>query len=171
MSTGVVIWVTGDAGRLDEACRGVAAAARRSFAIVDVVRQDEVLARLCGSEKPDADLQALSVERTGWLCHLLEKHGGAGIARSGASRRGQRAGVRAMAGAMIEVLVRGELPAGLEPPDYPEVELEPGDGEEETARKVTAALAAIGVLGSAGHEYSSAEEAQVKDRLEKLGYL
>ena len=171
MRPGVLIWVIGSADRLAAAGAAIRAAVSDHVAFVDVISEDEIREHLCTHEKEGADVRALAAERTGWVCHLLERNGGAGIALSHGSKRAERDALRKKAGGMIEVLLKGALPAGLEPPYYPDVELDGTESEQDIRARIEAALKAIGLLDESSRRYDEDEERLVKERLEKLGYL
>jgi len=171
MKPGIVIWVLGRRERIDAAGAAVQAAVKDFFPFSIVLSEDDVKQNLCSGEPQGADVRALAARRTGWICRLLERSGGAAIALSEASRRDERDAVRKTAAAMIEVLVSGAGSPELEPPFYPEVEIAGGDGPEEIKAKVLQALKSIGLLDESSKQYDENEEKLVKDRLEKLGYL
>jgi hypothetical protein len=154
MRPGVVIWVLGSEEKLAAAGSMIRDALKDLFAAVEVFSQK------------DAD-----VEQLGRKCREVEGKGGAALALSHASKRQERDAFRKSGGGMIEVLLKGAVPPGLDPPFYPEMEIAEGDGEAEIKAGLMAALKAVGLLDESSKGYDEEEEKLVRERLEKLGYL
>jgi len=169
--SGYVVWLTGDRARMD----GIAEALRVGLAptapSVDVFTAEMVEDRLCSDEPRNADFRDIVVRRLGWLCSVLARNGCAAVAAAGSPHRAVRDEARRAAGSFLEVVVQGTMPDGYEAPHYPEVEALVGDTPAAVLEKVRAALAEHGFVAAGSNVYSSEEEARIKDRLEKLGYM
>lgn len=174
MNSGVIIWISGSkqAGmKVGEVARALCS---KYFYSADIIDEDVVREKLCSGEvQADANIRALTVDRTHYLAYLLERNGCGCVVICNCATRKERDEIRKKVTAMIEVYVRGQIPEGYEPPYYPDVEIEQDDGDELIADKILKALIRIGVVATGGSTdgYSSEEEQVVKDRLEKLGYL
>ncbi len=169
---GYVVWLTGDRGRMEAIAGPLRQALAGTARSVDAIAAETVEEKLCSVEPRGPDFGDLVLRRLGWLCRLLARNGCAVVALAASPGRAVRDDVRRMTGGrMIEVLVHGDLPAGYEPPHYPEAEWKTGEAAADAIRRIRAALADAGLLGAAANVYSAEEEARIKDRLEKLGYL
>lgn len=170
--SGYVVWLTGDRSRMDALAETLRSALGQAVPSIDVFTEEMVEQKLCAVESRGVDFGDVVVRRLGWLGHLLARNGCAVVAVSVSGRREIRDEIRAMAGGrMIEVLVEGETPEGYEPPHYPEVEWPAGESPDAVSARVRDALIAAGLLDAAATVYSAEEEARVKERLEKLGYM
>ena len=169
--SGYVVWLTGDRGRMDD----LAAALRRGLAgtaaALDVLAAEWIEDKLCSNEPRGPDFRDVVVRRLGWLCHVLARNGCAAIAVAASPRRAVRDDVRRLAGNFVEVVVHGTMPDGFEPPHYAEVEALATDTPAAVADKVRRALTDAGYVSEDASVYTAEEEARIKDRLDKLGYL
>ncbi len=171
---GVTIWLTGpDAARIGQLIEEARARLKVALAALggrplDVLYEVDVLERLCGGQRPE---EGLAEMRLGYVCRLLARNGVAVLAVSRSPVRARRDALRKEIGNFVEVLVEGPDVPDYEKPHYPEVRVAPGDSPAEAAIKIESALGDGGFLGVAQNVYSLDEEASIKERLQKLGYI
>jgi len=168
---GFVVWLTGDRGRMDAIAEALRAGLAGTAPAVDALTAELVEDKLCSNEARGADFRDVVVRRLGWLCQVLARNGCAAVAVAASPHRTIRDEIRRAAGNFLEVLVHGTMPDGFEAPHYPEVEALAGDQPAAVVEKVRRAMAENGFIAQGSNTYSAEEEARIKDRLEKLGYL
>jgi hypothetical protein len=169
---GFVVWLTGDRSRMDAIAEALRIGLAGTAKSVDVFTAEMVEDKLCSVEPRGPDFRELVLRRLGWLCHVLQRNDSAAVAVAGSPKRATRDEARKIAGGhLLEVVVRGAMPEGWEAPHYPEVDLAPTDGPDVSVKRVREALLAAGLVPETGNVYSAEEEARIKERLEKLGYL
>ena len=160
----------------------------------DVVRTH--LSKGLGFSKEDRDE---NIRRIGFVCGLLSRHGVAAIAAAISPYRAIRDEVRASIGNFVEVYVKASVEAcaqrdvkGLykkalageiknftgvndpyEPPLNPELTVETEkESPEKSALRILRKLEELGYLeASAEPAYTPEEEARIRERLVRLGYL
>ena len=166
---------------------------------VEVLDGDVVRTHLCkglGFSKEDRDE---NIRRIGFVCGLLTRHGAAAIAAAISPYRAIREEVRASIGNFVEVYVKasvetcirrdvkglykkalaGELKGftgvddPYEPPLQPELIIETEkESPANSAARILRKLEDLGyVAASAEPPYSAEEEARIRARLVRLGYL
>jgi adenylylsulfate kinase len=169
--SGYVVWLTGDRTRMDALAEALRVGLAGTAGALDVLTAELVEDKLCSNEPRGADFRDVVVRRLGWLGHVLARNGCALIAVAASPRREVRDDVRKQVGNFLELLVHGTMPDGYETPHYPEVEAAAGESPAAVVAKVRQALLDNGYVAAGGNVYSADEEAKIKDRLEKLGYL
>ncbi len=160
----------------------------------DVVRTH--LSKGLGFSKEDRDE---NIRRIGFVCGLLSRHGVAAIAAAISPYRAIRDEVRASNGNFVEAYVKASVETcakrdvkGLykkalageiknftgvndpyEPPHNPELIIETEkESPEQSASRILRKLEELGYLeASAGAAYTPEEEARIRERLVRLGYL
>jgi len=160
----------------------------------DVVRQH--LCRGLGFSKEDRDE---NIRRIGFVCGLLTKHGATAIAAAISPYRAIRDEVRASVGNFVEVYVKASVEAcmqrdvkGLykkalageikgftgvddpyEPPLKPELIIETEtESPQGSAARILRKLEQLGYVESSQQtSYTPEEEARIRERLVRLGYL
>jgi adenylyl-sulfate kinase len=199
-SKGFTLWFTGlpCAGKSTLA-QLVARELRARGRGVEVLDGDVVRMHLCkglGFSKEDRDE---NIRRIGFVCSMLSRHGAVAIAAAISPYRAIRDEVRAAIGNFVEVYVKASLETcrkrdvkGLykkalageiqnftgvddpyEPPLHPEliIETETETPADSTAR-IVAKLESLGyVEAAADSAYTPEEEARIRERLVRLGYL
>jgi hypothetical protein len=168
---GYVVWLTGDRARMDPLAEALRVGLAGTAPAVDVLTAELVEDKLCSNEPRNADFRDVVVRRLGWLCHVLARNGCAIVAVAASPRRAVRDEIRRTGGSFLEVVVAGTMSDGYEAPHYPEVEAAPSDDPQQVLAKVRKALAEQGFVAGGGNVYSAEDEARIKERLEKLGYL
>ncbi len=169
--SGYVVWLTGDRARMDALADALRVGLAGTADALEVLTAELVEDKLCSNEPRGADFRDVVVRRLGWLGHVLARNGCALVAVAASPRREVRDDVRRLVGNFVEVLVHGTMPDGYETPHYPEVETATGEAPGAVVAKVRQALLDNGYVADAGNVYSAEEEAKIKERLEKLGYL
>jgi len=197
---GFTLWFTGlpSAGKSTLA-QFVAVELRNRGVGVEVLDGDVVRAHLCkglGFSKEDRDE---NIRRIGFVCGVLTRHGAAAIAAAISPYRSIRDEVRASIGNFVEVHVKasvetcirrdvkglykkalaGELKGftgvddPYEPPLQPELIIETEkESPANSAARILRKLEDLGyVAASAEPPYSAEEEARIRARLVRLGYL
>jgi adenylylsulfate kinase len=160
----------------------------------DVVRQH--LSKGLGFSKEDRDE---NIRRIGFVCGLLTKHGATAIAAAISPYRAIRDEVRASIGDFIEIYVKASVETcmhrdvkGLykkalageikgftgvddpyEPPPKPELTIETeAESPQESVSRILQGLEELGyVEPPPGTSYTPEEEARIRERLVRLGYL
>jgi hypothetical protein len=168
---GYVVWLTGDRARMDALAEALRVGLAGTAGALDVFSAELVEDKLCSNEPRGADFRDVVVRRLGWLGHVLSRNGCAVVAVAASPRREVRDAVRKQICNFVELLVHGTMPDGYETPHYPEVEAAAGETPGAVVAKVRQALLDHGYVAAGGNVYSAAEEAKIKERLEKLGYL
>jgi adenylyl-sulfate kinase len=197
---GFTLWFTGlpSAGKSTLA-QLVAAELRARGRGVEVLDGDVVRTHLCkglGFSKEDRDE---NIRRIGFVCGLLTRHGVAAIAAAISPYRAIRDEVRSSIGSFVEVYVKASIEVcsqrdvkGLykkalageiknftgvndpyEPPHDPELVIETEkESPEQSAARVLRKLEELGYLDSSAlPAYTPEEEARIRERLVRLGYL
>jgi adenylyl-sulfate kinase len=197
---GFTLWFTGlpSAGKSTLA-QLVAAELRARGRRVEVLDGDVVRTHLCkglGFSKEDRDE---NIRRIGFVCGLLTRHGVATIAAAISPYRAIRDEVRASIGNFVEVYVKASVEAcsqrdvkGLykkalageiknftgvndpyEPPHHPELVIDTEkESPEQSAARILCKLEELAYLDpSAEPAYTPEEEARIRERLVRLGYL
>ena len=197
---GFTLWFTGlpCAGKSTLAQR-IAHELRNRGIGVEVLDGDVVRTHLCkglGFSKEDRDE---NIRRIGFVCGLLTRHGAVAIAAAISPYRAIRDEVRASIDNFVEIYVKasvetciqrdvkglykkalaGELKGftgvddPYEPPPHPELVIE--TEKESPAGSAARILRKLEVLGyvdaPAESAYSAEEEARIRERLVRLGYL
>ncbi|HUI74744.1 MAG TPA: adenylyl-sulfate kinase [Candidatus Acidoferrum sp.] len=197
---GFTLWFTGlpSAGKTTLA-QLVAVELRNRGVGVEVLDGDTVRTHLCkglGFSKEDRDE---NIRRIGFVCGLLTRHGAAAIAAAISPYRAIREEVRASIGNFVEVYVKASVETciqrdvkGLykkalageikgftgvddpyEPPLQPELIVETEqESPAGSAARILRKLEDLGYINtSAEPAYSAEEEARIRERLVRLGYL
>ena len=197
---GFTLWFTGlpSAGKSTLA-QLVAAELRARGRAVEVLDGDVVRTHLCkglGFSKEDRDE---NIRRIGFVCGLLSRHGVAAIAAAISPYRAIRDEIRASIGNFVEIYVKASVETcaqrdvkGLykkalageiknftgvndpyEPPLSPELTVETEkESPQQSAARIVRKLEELGYLEvSAQPAYTPEEEARIRERLVRLGYL
>lgn len=196
---GFTLWFTGlpSAGKSTLA-QLVAAELRARGRGVEVLDGDVVRTHLCkglGFSKEDRDE---NIRRIGFVCGLLSRHGVAAIAAAISPYRAIRDEVRAATEHFVEVYVKASVETcaqrdvkGLykkalageiknftgvndpyEAPLNPELAVETEkESPEQSAARILRKLEELGYLASAEPAYTPEEEARIRERLVRLGYI
>lgn len=197
---GFTLWFTGlpSSGKSTLA-QSVASELRARGRAVEVLDGDVVRAHLSkglGFSKEDRDE---NIRRIGFVCGLLSRHGVAAIAAAISPYRAIRDEVRASTEHFVEVYVKASVETcaqrdvkGLykkalageiknftgvndpyEPPLSPELTVETEkESPEQSAARIVRKLEELGHLeASAQPSYTPEEEARIRERLVRLGYL
>jgi adenylyl-sulfate kinase len=165
---------------------------------VEVLDGDVVRTHLCkglGFSKEDRDE---NIRRIGFVCGLLTKHGATAIAAAISPYRAIRDEVRAKIGSFVEVYVKtpvetcirrdvkglykkalaGEIKGftgvddPYEPPVQPEITVETEtESPKESLGRIVQGLEKLGYVEAAATTYTPEEEALIRERLVRLGYL
>lgn len=197
---GFTVWFTGlpSAGKSTLAAL-LAQGLRERGHGVEVLDGDVVRQHLCkglGFSKEDRDE---NIRRIGFVCNLLTKHGITAIAAAISPYRAIRDEVRASIGSFVEIYVKASVETcmrrdvkGLykkalageikgftgvddpyEPPQNPEVTVETEtENAQESAARILRRLEELNyVEPPLGTSYTPEEEARIRERLVRLGYL
>ncbi len=196
---GFTLWFTGlpSSGKSTLA-QLVAAELRARGRGVEVLDGDVVRTHLCkglGFSKEDRDE---NIRRIGFVCGLLSRHGVAAIAAAISPYRAIRDEVRAATEHFVEVYVKASVETcaqrdvkGLykkalageiknftgvndpyEAPLNPELAVETEkESPEQSAARILRKLEELGYLASAEPAYTPEEEARIRERLVRLGYI
>ena len=200
MEKGFTLWFTGPSGSgkttLANEVEGILLERGLKAEVLD---GDETRAQLCGELGFSPEDCAEHVRRAGYVCGLLTRNGVAAIAALIAPSAESREENRRAIGRYVEVYCKcpletlaqrdtkglyrkarsGEIQnlAGTsspyEEPQKPEVVVETDkETVEDGAARVIRTLEILGYIPTvAGEDYSSEEEAQIRDRLATLGYI
>lgn len=197
---GFTLWFTGlpSAGKSTLA-QLVAAELRSRGRAVEVLDGDVVRTHLCkglGFSKEDRDE---NIRRIGFVCGLLSRHGVAAIAAAISPYRAIRDEIRASIGNFVEIYVKASVETcaqrdvkGLykkalageiknftgvndpyEPPLNPELTLETEkESPEQSTARIVRKLEELAFLDPlSGPAYTPEEEARIRERLVRLGYI
>jgi adenylylsulfate kinase len=176
---GFVVWLTGPASEdREKIAREVTGTLSERGISSELFDQGTVTGSLSGGLAEDKEGKITEMKRVAFLCETLGRNGVISVVSSESPFKDTRAEIRKQMKEFVEVLVESpesktEGGFEFEPPEKPEVVVNPADTSvEDCSKKIVHVLEMIGCIPAVGEPgYSGEEEEKIKSRLKDLGYI